>query len=347
MRSRSSRASSGLEAPSDSSVGDHGRGGIGGEGSGQRREVLGAVAAQASRVRHLPAAEQLHHRVGHGVDVRAPVAVERGGADAGTGGDAVEGEARQARVGEQPEHGAGRVARRLGAVGQALRGQRHEVADVLVLGRADRRPAPAGTPLPPPHRRRRRPRRRSRSWRRASTNASLATLVMAVAKSGPEVAATWAAPPTESFTASAASRRLLEQGVELRVRTRSWSVGGDGDAAEDRDAEGAADLAGRVVDGRADAGPLGRQRAHDRVGGGRHRQAHAEADEHEHRGDEPVAAVDAREREHEQPDGDQARDRSSRRPWCRTSRRAWRSSGAAIISTAASGSSAAPDCSAL
>ena len=61
------------------------------------------------------------------------------------------------------------------------------------------------------------------------------------------------------------ARSLMCAGVDARH-----------DAADDRHAEGAADLAGRVVDGRADAGLLPRQRAHHRLGGRRHRHAHAD-----------------------------------------------------------------------
>ena len=50
------------------------------------------------------------------------------------------------------------------------------------------------------------------------------------------------------------------------------------DAAEHGHAEGAADLTGGVVDGRAHAGLLPRQRAHDRLGGRGHGQAHAAGD---------------------------------------------------------------------
>ena len=54
-------------------------------------------------------------------------------------------------------------------------------------------------------------------------------------------------------------------------------------AADHRDAERAADLAGRVVHRRADAGLRPRQRAHDRLGGGRHREAHAEREQQQPR----------------------------------------------------------------
>ena len=63
-------------------------------------------------------------------------------------------------------------------------------------------------------------------------------------------------------------------------------------AADDGDAEGAADLAGGVVHGRADAGLLTGQRAHDRLGGRRHREAHADGHD-DHAGQERrVAAVE-------------------------------------------------------
>ena len=74
-----------------------------------------------------------------------------------------------------------------------------------------------------------------------------------------------------------------------------------GDAAQDRHAEGAADLACRVVHRRADPGLLRRHRTHDRLRRRCHRQPHPGTDQdHEHDRDQRVAARFGHEREHEQ-----------------------------------------------
>ena len=71
------------------------------------------------------------------------------------------------------------------------------------------------------------------------------------------------------------------------------------DAADDGDAERAAELAGRVVDGGADVRPRGRERAHDRLGRRRAREPHARR---------PSARSATREPAVARADGDRRRD---------------------------------------
>ena len=103
-----------------------------------------------------------------------------------------------------------------------------------------------------------------------STKPSLAAETNAPDRS-PSDGAIRCAPPSDD---SAISRSA---GAEAEASTDVGDVAGVDarhDAADDRHAERTADLTGRVVDGRADAGLVARQRAHHRLGGGRHRHAH-------------------------------------------------------------------------
>src|SRR4051794_20924580 len=61
------------------------------------------------------------------------------------------------------------------------------------------------------------------------------------------------------------------------------------EAPDDGDPQGAAELAGRVVDRGADVRPVGWERCSDRFGGGRPREAHAGA--HEDEGDREAAVA--------------------------------------------------------
>ncbi len=100
-------------------------------------------------------------------------------------------------------------------------------------------------------------------------------------------------------------------------------------AADDRDAEGAAEFAGGVVDGRADAGLVGGQRAHDRLGGRRGGQPEAAAEQHHLHGD---LGCRAWRRRRSTPTPARPRrwpGRRRRRRWCRSvrrcaARRCWR-----------------------
>ena len=99
--------------------------------------------------------------------------------------------------------------------------------------------------------------------------------------------ATASPPPSESPRQVGGAVRQAGDGV-VHVAT----VAAGQERAEHRDAQRAAGRARRVVDGRADARLGQRQRAHDRVGGRRHRHAHAEADHAAGERDEAVADVD-------------------------------------------------------
>ena len=92
------------------------------------------------------------------------------------------------------------------------------------------------------------------------------------------------------------------------------------DRAEHRDADRAADLAGRVVHRRSDARLLARQRAHDRLGRGRHDVAHADAHDDRHEDDVDRARADVEGDEADERDRDERQARTRRRPCCRTAR---------------------------
>ena len=98
----------------------------------------------------------------------------------------------------------------------------------------------------------------------------------------PRPRAVSSAAPNESRAPAATPRHL--------VRERVAEAGG-GDAAHHRHAQRAADLAGRVVDRRSDAGLRRGHRAHDRRGGRRDQEAHAEGERHLAEEDDPVARV--------------------------------------------------------
>ena len=93
----------------------------------------------------------------------------------------------------------------------------------------------------------------------------------------------------------AVARRLARRVGQPRGRVvHPRAVARGQEAAEHGDAERAAELADDVVHGRADAGLGARQGAHDRLGRGRHREAHAQAQGAERRGDLEAAGIRGR-----------------------------------------------------
>ena len=92
-----------------------------------------------------------------------------------------------------------------------------------------------------------------------------------------------------------------------RIAAESARVNRGEHAADDRDAEGAAEFAGGVVDGRADAGLVGGQRAHDRLGGRRRGQAQTAAEQHHLRGDLQVGVAASTVDAHARPPAKMAR----------------------------------------
>ncbi len=120
----------------------------------------------------------------------------------------------------------------------------------------------------------------------ACTKLSLAAETNASDRS-PSDGAIRCAPPSDD---SAASRLLAPS-------PKRWPSVGDvagvharHDGADDRHAECTADLTGRVVDRRADAGLRAWQRPHHRLGGGGHRHAHPDRHDEEVRDDHGIRA---------------------------------------------------------
>ena len=115
-------------------------------------------------------------------------------------------------------------------------------------------------------------------------------------------------------------RRATRERPRRRARGRRRGAVGElrrverrHDAPDDGDAERAAELARRVVDGGPDVRPLGRERAHDRLGRRSAREAHARAHEQQRDGEPAVAGArgDRRRdgetgREEQHPRGDDA-----------------------------------------
>ena len=103
------------------------------------------------------------------------------------------------------------------------------------------------------------------------------------------LAATSMACPSPS---AAISTRPGGTAARWNASSTRWPNDGRHHAADDGHAERAAHLAGGVVHGRPDAGLRAGQRAHDRLGGRAHREAHAEGEDHEAPGHvAPVADV--------------------------------------------------------
>ena len=141
---------------------------------------------------------------------------------------------------------------------------------------------------------------------RPDMNASLTVSRTAPATEAGDWAATcrpWASPSRAvAWAGSGAAPQDLAVGQMADVERGE-------DAADHRDAESAADLAGRVVDRRTRAGLFGPDHSHDRVGGRRGGQPEPAAQQHHLRGDLQVGDVDVdgghpRERpgEHQQAD---------------------------------------------
>ena len=97
----------------------------------------------------------------------------------------------------------------------------------------------------------------------------------------------------------------------LQVAVDVAAVAGVERAAEDRDAERGAELAGGVVDGRRDALLGARERADDRVRRGRHRERGAAADDQQRDEELPVARARGHRRDDDEPDRTDQRDRAA------------------------------------
>ena len=171
-----------------------------------------------------------------------------------------------------------------------------------------------------------RPRRRrstaARGCRRRTPTASAAPA--SAAPAGPADAAAGGAEREPERVLDAVGDRRRGTRSAPRAKSATFdAVDRRQHAADDRDAERAADLAGRVVDRRADAGLAERQRAHDRLGRRRHRERHADGHEH-HAPDEvgPVRRCRRVERRSAStsPTVDEREAGRDRRPSCRCAR---------------------------
>ena len=224
---------------------------------------------------------------------------------------------------------------RLASASTSGAGDRLELDELDRRGRPRRPRRPAGGPRT---RRYTKPRRRGRR-RTTSTGASRRR-----AHRGRRRAPTGAEAPRSPAAANAepmpSSTRWASSGDRSVVAVaHARAVAGADERAEQGDADGAAELAHRVVERRRDALLLVRQRLGDR----HRRRAHAQADaerHHEQAGqDRPVAALGRHHRRQQrQPDGRTGRRRSAARCGCRCG---WRSSGRRPTAASSRPSSAA------